>query len=487
MAARAAEDAALQQTSMPTALLGVDMVAVSLANATAEVENLLRKECDVILECRFCRNLFRSIINFISHKRTHCRGLYQTVAAAASAISDVGRRSNGEKAALIELLPRRASSSGDPSDSTSVGVGSSAPFESLNEKNVSTDESSSSCHTSIFTGTHLSRKTAKARTGPSAALRRVSAVAVLSKRIETTTVELADGAAKLDLHTLPRIAKSVPTTKITNGVQEVVDMPNDLASKEPVESDRVVMVIPQDLTSSYGNMRLRNRRQAPGGDVPARSVSPAEMELVERVTKYAGGQVEVATLSCLATSCEKDKRTFSSLKCLAYHVSVWHKPLTPVNNRFICLVCGSLFARNVGLQTHLRMFHRDIYDEHHRSRSLEREDSDTRGRKTQKKKARGSDDSSANGGAADQPRSRSLSPLSNDDGVDARHQHEMKDSPLTRTRSLLIDRQSLSHLESPTRLSLSANRRSLNQRSTHRLENVLANLRRSREDAVSFS
>uniref|UniRef100_A0A914USF3 Uncharacterized protein n=1 Tax=Plectus sambesii TaxID=2011161 RepID=A0A914USF3_9BILA len=129
------------------------------------------------------------------------------------------------------------------------------------------------------------------------------------------------------------------------------------------------------------------------------------------------------------------------------------------------------------------MFHRDIYDEHHRSRSLEREDSDTRGRKTQKKKARGSDDSSANGGAADQPRSRSLSPLSNDDGVDARHQHEMKDSPLTRTRSLLIDRQSLSHLESPTRLSLSANRRSLNQRSTHRLENVLANLRRSREDA----
>lgn len=82
----------------------------------------------MLIAFRFCRNLFRSIINFISHKRTHCRGLYQTVAAAASAIGDIGRRSNSEKAAgYIESASWRASSSGgEVADASSANAGSSA-------------------------------------------------------------------------------------------------------------------------------------------------------------------------------------------------------------------------------------------------------------------------------------------------------------------------------------------------------------------------
>lgn len=39
---------------------------------TNKVRNLLSNECDIVYECKVCRALFRSIANFISHKRVYC-------------------------------------------------------------------------------------------------------------------------------------------------------------------------------------------------------------------------------------------------------------------------------------------------------------------------------------------------------------------------------------------------------------------------------
>ncbi|CAG4993101.1 unnamed protein product [Parnassius apollo] len=41
--------------------------------ATEELKNLLSTECDLLYECKVCRNLFRSLANFISHKRVYCK------------------------------------------------------------------------------------------------------------------------------------------------------------------------------------------------------------------------------------------------------------------------------------------------------------------------------------------------------------------------------------------------------------------------------
>lgn len=43
---------------------------------TEEIRKLLTSECDVLYECRVCRNIFRSLTNFISHKRVYCRKLF---------------------------------------------------------------------------------------------------------------------------------------------------------------------------------------------------------------------------------------------------------------------------------------------------------------------------------------------------------------------------------------------------------------------------
>jgi len=37
-----------------------------------QVRQLLSLECSLIYECKVCRNMFRSLANFISHKRVFC-------------------------------------------------------------------------------------------------------------------------------------------------------------------------------------------------------------------------------------------------------------------------------------------------------------------------------------------------------------------------------------------------------------------------------
>uniref|UniRef100_A0A1I7XCS8 Exocyst complex component Sec8 n=1 Tax=Heterorhabditis bacteriophora TaxID=37862 RepID=A0A1I7XCS8_HETBA len=52
MSLRYVEDMAVLQQSMPTGLEGVKGLEKFIKDATPEVQNLLRNECDVIIECR---------------------------------------------------------------------------------------------------------------------------------------------------------------------------------------------------------------------------------------------------------------------------------------------------------------------------------------------------------------------------------------------------------------------------------------------------
>lgn len=48
-------------------------VSKVLENGSDEVRSILAYECDLVYECRVCRSLFRSLANFISHKRIYCK------------------------------------------------------------------------------------------------------------------------------------------------------------------------------------------------------------------------------------------------------------------------------------------------------------------------------------------------------------------------------------------------------------------------------
>lgn len=43
-----------------------------------QVKKLLSSQCDLIYECKVCRNIFRSFANFVSHKRIYCKANFNS-------------------------------------------------------------------------------------------------------------------------------------------------------------------------------------------------------------------------------------------------------------------------------------------------------------------------------------------------------------------------------------------------------------------------
>lgn len=59
-------------------------VSKVLETGSDEVRSILAFECDLIYECRICQSLFRSLVNFISHKRVYCKKKFDVTFAKNS-------------------------------------------------------------------------------------------------------------------------------------------------------------------------------------------------------------------------------------------------------------------------------------------------------------------------------------------------------------------------------------------------------------------
>lgn len=72
------EDSAILHPPIDISVSGLRQISQIFEKGTSELQDLLSFECDVILECKVCRNLFRSLANFLSHKRVYCTAQHQT-------------------------------------------------------------------------------------------------------------------------------------------------------------------------------------------------------------------------------------------------------------------------------------------------------------------------------------------------------------------------------------------------------------------------
>lgn len=60
---------------------------------------------------------------------------------------------------------------------------------------------------------------------------------------------------------MPRNQKSKPLTEfVSGGYQRLVELPTEMAIGSQVPDDRIVVVMPQEKSSRYGEMQLRKRR-----------------------------------------------------------------------------------------------------------------------------------------------------------------------------------------------------------------------------------
>jgi len=65
-------DLSVLRQPVDTSISGLRQAVKVFETGTPEVLDLLTYDCDVVYECKVCRNLFRSLANFISHKRVYC-------------------------------------------------------------------------------------------------------------------------------------------------------------------------------------------------------------------------------------------------------------------------------------------------------------------------------------------------------------------------------------------------------------------------------
>lgn len=71
-------DLSLLRKPILTSVTGFQEAKKAYDNGSEEIRKLLANECDLIYECKVCRNIFRSLANFISHKRVYCQATFNT-------------------------------------------------------------------------------------------------------------------------------------------------------------------------------------------------------------------------------------------------------------------------------------------------------------------------------------------------------------------------------------------------------------------------
>ncbi|EFO17660.1 zinc finger protein [Loa loa] len=365
---RSIDDLGLQQPSIPTGGSdGVDGLIDMYNNSTVEVKNLLANECNILFECRCCGNIFRSSLNYLTHKRVYCRTLRSTVAAAFSAVAlDFAEK------ALAEIR------NGDQSKKE----GASPQQQNRGEAGTSS-------------GTKTDSQPPKRAKG---ILKRTNLINVVNKRMKHYALSLPNSEHKLELHTLPRVSRDVAATTFVEGQQVMESIPHALVTTDTIPPDRVPVLIPQDNSSRYREMNLRNRKGDSSKNGVARKVGTEELKILERMGKYQTMMVDLSLLTCSHSDC-KEKQPFSSLFTFAYHLTVKHNRRATSNKRIPCYLCDFESETYTTLIEHLKNAHEQFYQEHVTARSTSEELK--RGRKGKQSKAV-------------LMRGRSLSPLSDD-------------------------------------------------------------------------
>ncbi|KAK7790875.1 hypothetical protein R5R35_010743 [Gryllus longicercus] len=69
-------DTSVMRPSIEISVSTVPQLVRAYQAATEELKSILARECDIIYECRVCRNLFRSLANMMAHKRIYCKTTY---------------------------------------------------------------------------------------------------------------------------------------------------------------------------------------------------------------------------------------------------------------------------------------------------------------------------------------------------------------------------------------------------------------------------
>jgi uncharacterized C2H2 Zn-finger protein len=300
-----------------TSVRSLDDYVNVMSIGTSEIKRIISEECDVILECKVCQSLFRSLPNFIAHKRVYC------VRKFGGYMPPVPSHVTEDETLVLEPTDPEVDAE------TEQETGDVRPlFESVLDGTYK----GSSMDYKVFTDALVKEQT-------------------LAEERDTTVVALDSIPGNPNA-----MFQSVDTVQGKKTDEELTAISKNNKRKREAEQkldnirNKIVKVEPQAATHSHVKFSLRNRKGTDTDDENAKT-SPRKRSSCNEWKKI---------VNIKAVSCNICEQKYSCLKTLRFHVESIHQE----KRRFYpCPMCDALFSQVWGTRRHVERRHHKSYDQ----------------------------------------------------------------------------------------------------------------------------
>ena len=327
----------------------VEQIVNGIHYGSAEVRNYLRNECDMILECKVCRNLFRSFPNFVAHKRVYCREMFADKAFNSLPYVRSGQR-NVETVVVQPESPTPSTSSYRSKNSREKTV-----VDKLKTNSFEGQSSAFKLYTKASEKIEAEKLQRKVQTvvmtpiatNPNAMFMSVSnenesmdGKAATGQTVNDTTKEAQNASS-----TASEVDKSTGRMQ-GSMLRSILEGP--IIKKVPNSEKSSAAKSPKKLTETKPEERKRRKPVLAKELRPVKSnLGSSERSNLMKLSKE--GLVHIGNLQCLICG-----NVLGSRKSLSNHMSLIH---SEKNTIYPCLFCKKEYNRLFGVVRHIKMKH----------------------------------------------------------------------------------------------------------------------------------
>lgn len=314
----------------------LDQVINGIHYGTPEIRNLLRNECDLIMECKICRNFFRSFPNFVAHKRVYCLEMNADKIYSDQLPTVMDNSTSSETLTVEPLAPEETLPIASREKSTLERLadgsfqGSSSAFKLYSNIAEKIERQKADVQKSVVTMTPIA-------TNPNA----VTVCVIQTKDNDSCDIEKSDEE---------KASASTPSSMLRNILEKPLPVPGDSQNKnrttetteEKTENTATTEYRPRD------SSRISESRKLMEDLRPVQSnLGNVNRSFLSELSKK--GLCHIKTLDCLVC-----KRHMSSKKTLWNHMKFFHMGEKTV---YPCIFCEKKFGRLYNILKHTKSCH----------------------------------------------------------------------------------------------------------------------------------
>ncbi|XP_048727125.2 uncharacterized protein LOC125645579 [Ostrea edulis] len=326
----------------------LDQVVNGIHYGSPEVRNLLRNECDLIMECKICRNFFRSFPNFVAHKRVYCLEM-NADKIYNDRLPTVTENSKSSETVVVEpTAPEESSPPATPQTTTVEKLvngnfqGSSSAFRLYTDVAEKIERQRADVQNTIVTMTPISSNPNAVTVTVTQEKNKEMAAVVPSSNIATQE----ENKESCDCSLVQSNDSSVQSL-----LRNILERPLPLSQETQIKCQ-----VSEEKTENSVSVEDKRRESTRKNETrkPMEDLRPVQSNLGSANRSFLGelskkGLCHIKTLECLV--CNKQ---MSSKKTLWNHMKFFHMGEKTV---YPCLFCDKTFGRFYNISKHIMSCH----------------------------------------------------------------------------------------------------------------------------------